>query len=187
MAKSTDMTNPAIVLETLKDGNDYCPKLIGRSINAIVGAGKKLDARIHATACAILSRANEHNDGSRINCLVNAMPKSARRKALVAWFHHYSNFRLVEGKDGLFPPAKMIGKDSKMFRAELPLGSFENPFWSVPEKDTDPKAFDSKAFAHAVAALIKRAQAETASLDDAGKDALADLLVIKTKLVPVEA
>jgi hypothetical protein len=176
-----DMTNPAIALEALKTGNDYDPKLIASSIRTVASNGAKLDARIHAAACALLSRSDAHNDCSLVPSLLDAMPKSARRKALIAWFHAFSNVFIRVEKNGTIR-ANMVGKDAKGYKLVDHASAFAKPFWSVEEKDVDASAFDTLAFAEAVARLIKRATNENAKLDQAGLDALADLKTVAAKL-----
>lgn len=182
MAKP-DMTNPAIVLESLKgkDSNSYDTGAIGRSISAILASGKKLDARIHATGVAIMYRAADHFDCSLMPGLLAAFPNGTRRKAFIAWVHAFSNIRITE-KDGQFS-AKMIGQTHKEYAEPRPTEAFNKPFWTVEETATDPKAFDDKRFAAAVARLIKQAE-ESASLSPDAKAAVADLKVLNTKLAP---
>ena len=177
-----DMINPAIALDALKEGNDYSPKLIGASIRSIATTGKKLDARIHAAACALLSRSDAHRDCSLVSSLINAMPKSARRKALIAWFHAFSNVLIQVNKDGTVK-AIMRGPKAAGYIADVDhAAAFNRPFWTAEEADTKPEAFTTERFAAAVARLIKQAEGTTSALDDAGKAALAELKVVRAAL-----
>jgi len=180
------MTNPAIVLETFKspDTNGYDAGKLSASIKLIATNGAKLDARIHATACALLERAAEHFDCSMVPALLNAMPKSSRRKALIAWFGAYSNVHIREEKGGKFT-VTIVKTTSKLYKAPRPSEAFANPFWSVEEKDQDPAAFDRTRFAAAIASLIKRAESDNAQLDAESRAALADLKLVGVKLAPV--
>jgi hypothetical protein len=180
-----DMTNPALVLESLKsrDTNGYDTGLLKTSIRTIATAGSKLDARIHATACALLERAADHRDCSLVPSLVEAMPKSSRRKALIAWFHAYSNVRIVVSPKGEVT-AGVPKVDSKLYVEPRSADAFAKPFWSVEEKETDPRAFDDAAFAKAVQSLIARAKSDAASLSPAAAAALADLSLVGQKLAP---
>lgn len=179
-----DMTNPAIVLDSFKtaDSNSYCSTAIGRSIASIRSAGKKLDARIHATGVAIMHRAADHGDCSLLPSLLDAMPKGVRRKAFIAWVHAFSNIRVGE-KDGAFS-ARMIGKTHKDYAEPRPGEAFARPFWTVEEQTVSPSAFDDNALAKAVAALIKRAEGENAQLSPAAREKLADLRMIENALAP---
>ncbi|AGW43585.1 hypothetical protein JG068_03 [Burkholderia phage JG068] len=57
-----------------------------KAIASIANRGKKLDADIHQAACSTLAHAINHGDVTLAQKLVAAMPKSARTKALAAWF-----------------------------------------------------------------------------------------------------
>lgn len=187
MAKASINYTDALAVRTsfaADDGNGYDTKKLSASIGSIRSSGQKLDARIHATAHALMARALSHKDCSLVGGLIDAMPKSARRKALIAWFTAFSNVVILTDKAGKVT-AKMHSPGTKSFKddAEALLDkAWAKPFWSVEEKETDPAAFDSKRFALAVAALIKRAEGDNAALDEDGKAALADLKVLRHKL-----
>lgn len=58
---------------------------VDKAIKSIAQRGKIMDADIHAAACASLNHVGLHGDTTLLNRLVLAMPKSARRNALVVW------------------------------------------------------------------------------------------------------
>lgn len=58
---------------------------ITKAITSIKGRGAKLDADIHRAAVSILNHATEHGDTTLADNLVHAMPKGARKLALVEW------------------------------------------------------------------------------------------------------
>jgi hypothetical protein len=158
--------------------------LASKSIASIKGRGAALDIDIHATAVAAIYTSMDHKDANTACLLLNAMPKGSRAKTLALWFMHYSNI-VVTAKDGVFS-AKMMKEDHADYKASPDVvAALAKPFWSVEEK-VDAAAFDTQAFAKAVAALIKRAGNDNANLDSAGKAALADLRVLAVK-VPVAA
>jgi len=187
MAK-LDMTDYRNVLGSfMQDGaNDYDPKLIGASIRSIASTGRKMDARIHATAVALAHRSADHRDCSLVPALIDAMPKSARRKALIAWFHAFTNVAIRTDDKGKVT-ANMHGPKSKMFKVSLDLAKAEGkPFWQAEEAAVDPRAFDDKSFAKAIAGLIARAKGENAKLSPAAMAKLADLEGIAKALAPAK-
>lgn len=60
-------------------------KDIEKVIVSIAGRGKKLDQDMHSAACASLHHVTLHGDPTLLNRLVLALPKAARRNALVLW------------------------------------------------------------------------------------------------------
>ncbi|WP_448500715.1 hypothetical protein [Sphingomonas sp.] len=191
MAKTADLTNPTFVLEGFKtaDSNSYCAKKIGRSITDIAKAGKKLDARLHATAFAVMDRAAAHNDCSLAAPLVAAMPRGARRNDMIAWFAAFSNVRIKLDKDSGTFKAGLVSSKAKDFRDAGALAdglrdAWAKPFYSVEEAERASNPFDDKRFAAAVARLIKQAEEATSGLSADTQAALADLKAINAKLTP---
>ena len=179
MTKVNLLDSAAVLGSMMPAGaNDYCPKLIGASIKTIAGNGAKLDARIHATAVALVHRAADHRDASLVPNLISAMPKSSRRKALIAWFHAYSNVIIKVDAKGVVT-AGVPKVESKLYRQPDPVKAEASPFWSVDEKDTDPKAF---LFGKRIAALLKAAEAHVDALSTSDKAVLADLRIIAAKV-----
>lgn len=58
---------------------------IEKVIVSIAGRGKKLDQDMHSAACASLHHVTLHGDPTLLNRLVLALPKAARRNALLLW------------------------------------------------------------------------------------------------------
>ncbi len=58
---------------------------IQKRISSIRNRGAKMDRDIHETAVLCLTHARDHGDITLLSKLVEAMPKSSRRKALIAW------------------------------------------------------------------------------------------------------
>jgi hypothetical protein len=180
------LSAPAI-LTALNEGNNVSPKFVDGAITRIGTMGKKLDNLIHGTAVACIYLSMPHKEGGH-NCaaralkLVKAMPKGSRAKALVAWFHAYSNIRIVKDTKSGELKAGVLKPENKQYKAADPVAALANPFWSVEEKDVDPAAFTTDSLVKRVAALIKAAKADNAKLDAAGIAALADLEGLATKL-----
>lgn len=117
-----------------------------RNIATIRKSGAKLDALIHDTAVIIMERGQEHGDVSLLLPLLQAMPKSGRPKALLAWFQTFSPITVSGDGD-----KAGIRKDAK-----APQWMVEDakatPFWLLnPEKDVQVFDFDK-----AMTALLRR-------------------------------
>lgn len=180
-------TDARTVLNSFYAGSSIDGKALATGIKAIAATGKKLDVQMHATAVACLVSSMPMADGGHLNAtpaaqLLNAMPKGSRAKALAAWFEAFSNIVLKKDKEGawvakLTPPTQ---KNYKALTDKDVQAALDKPFWSVDEKDTDPKAF---LLGPAIAKLLKMAEQHLAEMSDADKAALADLRGIQTKLV----
>lgn len=187
-----DRTAAAQVLASCMEGNTYSPKAIASNIKWIGQTGPKLDATIHASAIACIAVSLPHNEGGH-SCFHSAVAlvqtlkdlnKSARTKALIAWFHAHSNLRLRIEKDGKVTGG-ILPQKSKLFRAGIdPMAAWDKPFWVVEEKDTDPREF---SIGLALANLLKRAEKAIAEMSDEEKAALADLKATFDKLAPADA
>ena len=117
---------------------------IMKNIKSIETKGKALDALIHLTACSILMHVHEHREVSLVNKLVQAMPKSSRRNALIEWFETFGEMQ-YDTKDKEFK----FQKDSatRINEAEA------LPFWEF-KPEPAYHAIDLKA---ALAKLVKQA------------------------------
>jgi hypothetical protein len=104
-------------------------KEIDRNIKAVKRNGVAWNNLVHTTAVAILSHAQEHGDCTRALALVEAMPKSTKRAALIEWFAEYS-------------PIGMNVKERKV-RFHKPDAKAYNPF--DVEKATDNPWFDRES------------------------------------------
>lgn len=121
-------------------------KVAKANIRTIKQSGAKLDTLIHTTAMIIMQRSHDHDDCSLLLPLLNAMPKSGRPKALLAWFQTFSPVT-VNGdgnKAGIIKGPK--AKPWMLADAQA------TPFWALnPEKDVQVFDFDK-----AMASLIGR-------------------------------
>lgn len=110
---------------------------IKKAIDAIARTGKKLDADIHTAAVSCLNHAEQHGDVTLCTRLVNAMPKSSRRKALVVWFVKFGPLAFNE-KEKAFKVAK--GKEVKQYDIEA---AAETPFFDLTaERNPEPYTLD---------------------------------------------
>ena len=98
----------------------------------------KINTYIHETAMLIITHASEHGDCSTAQGLVNAMPQSARKAALLAWFAKYTP---IVVKDNDKWQAKMHKPDSKLFVAWDIEGASANPWYTIAEEMGSEKVF----------------------------------------------
>lgn len=94
---------------------------------------------IHETGMMILRHSMEHGDCSTAQGLINAMPQSARKAALIKWFSVYSP---IVVKDSDKWVAKMHKEGSKLY---VPFNIEEaeaNPWFSVAEGMGAEKSYD---------------------------------------------
>ena len=68
-------------------------KPLAKLVSSIAERGAKLDSDIHLAACSVLAHTAAHRNKTLIGNLVEALPKSARRKALIARFGGLSGVR----------------------------------------------------------------------------------------------
>lgn len=116
-----------------------------KAIASIANRGKKLDADIHQAACSTLAHAINHGDVTLAQKLVAAMPKSARTKALMAWFVHFGPFAMG-GDDG---------KSLVYLKGESDLNAaLITPYWALTQ-EVNPAQFDLLA---SLSSLLARAE-----------------------------
>lgn len=119
-------------------------KKIVANIAIIAKNGKALQSAIHDTGMQILEHVETYRETSLANQLVNAMPKSLRKNALIAWFQAHGKMKWNQEKKAL--------SFKKEFVTKLEEAN-EKPFWEfLPEKD-----FVAYDLQKDIASLIKRA------------------------------
>lgn len=99
---------------------------IEKLIVSIGKRGAKLDTDIHSAGCASLNHAGMHNDPTLLNRLVCAMPKAARRNALVTWALKFGNVMLNDGANKDTMPL-VYNKSGKLNMD----GALAEPFWAL--------------------------------------------------------
>lgn len=102
-------------------------KQIGARIASIAKRGKRLDLDIHFCAVQCMLHAIKCGDMTLATRLVDAMPKSGRRKALVAWFRGFGPFNYTE--DNGFKLDKRA--EARKYDVET---ANENPFYDFTEE-----------------------------------------------------
>lgn len=153
-----DTADASVILNSFRK-SDNMGASIADQIKWIAATGKKLDAVIHATAVGCILMSMPLDENGFLNAdpaikLMNAMPKGSRAKALAAWFEAFSNIRVkLDPKSGEWVGGLLKPTD-KLYAVAKPEDAFAKPFWSVEEKNTDPKAF---LLGEQLARLIKMA------------------------------
>ena len=134
---------------------------IDKAIAAIKNHGAKLDNAIQRAGLSVLAHTAEHGDTGVMDRLVNAMPKSARKLALVEWMLAYGRARKLNPKDK--DEAQAI-KEGRVFKFDkerkLDLeGAQEKKWHEFKPEAAVATAFDAQS---AVAALLARMKAASA-------------------------
>lgn len=91
----------------------------------------KINKYIHETGILILKHAFEHKDCSTAQGLVNAMPQSARKLALINWF---AKFSPIVVKDDDKWTSRMHKEGSKLFVPFDIEGAEANPWFTIAEE-----------------------------------------------------
>lgn len=125
-------------------------KEISVSIGQIKVSGQKLDDKIQAVALEVLAHIQEHKEVSLACKLHQALPKGARKNALVAWFLEFGAISVNTGKDKDSIPLK-FNKEAQTNLA----GAASTPWFQFKPEKSPSDEFD---FDKALASLIKKAQ-----------------------------
>lgn len=80
-------------------GNLTVAANMDKGIAFVRSNGERLDAIVHAVAVAIMRHAKDNGDCTRALRLVEAMPASGRRAALIQWFGQYSPIAVTYAKE----------------------------------------------------------------------------------------
>lgn len=128
---------------------------IDKAITSIKNRGAKLDNDIQLAGLSVLAHTAEHRDTGVMDRLVNAMPKSARKLALVEWMLAYGVARKLDPKNKDEAAAIKAGR---VFQYEkerkLDLEGAQEKQWHEFKPEADVvTAFDAQS---AVAALLAR-------------------------------
>lgn len=113
----------------------------------------KINAYVHDTGMLILAHANEHRDCSTAQGLINAMPQSARKLALINWFATYSP---IVVKDDDKWTAKMRKETDKKFVPFDLEAAAANPWFTLAEGMGAEKVYDFAALVKLVERLGKQ-------------------------------
>lgn len=139
---------------------------VAKAIESIKNRGARLDADIHAAACAALAHIEKSGDYTLINRLLLAMPKSSRRNSLAVWACAFATLVKNEGGDKskpveTFPLIK--GGDKVMDVA----GAVAKPFWEFKNVKEGTDGFKFDDYIGGVMKKLAAIAADTKSADAA--------------------
>lgn len=132
---------------------------IGKAIASIAGRGAKLDTDIQRAGLSVLSHVAKHNDTTLADKLVHAMPKGARKLALVEWLLAFGTFGKLDAKvDKDAVAAGRLFKHDKTRRVDL-AGAEAKPWHEFRKEPPVMTAFDAGAAVRSVLSRMTNAQA----------------------------
>lgn len=107
---------------------------IKKAIASIANRGAKLDNDIHTAAVSVLAHAAKHGDSTLADALVQALPKGARRNALIQMLLSYGTLVMVD-KAVAKATGRMFQHDKTRQFDEA--GAIANPWYNF-KKEADP-------------------------------------------------
>lgn len=146
---------------------------LNKAIDSIKNRGAKLDASIQQAAVSVLAHASEHGDTTCADRLVQAMPKGARKLALVEFLLAFGQIALLDKVAD--KEAIAAGRVFKLDRErKLDLAQAESTPWHEFKKERAvQEAFDAQKAVAAVLARMRGAAAKGLSIEHK-EQALAD-------------
>lgn len=137
---------------------------INRAIDSIKNRGAKLDASIQLAGLSVLAHASEHGDTTCADRLVLAMPKGARKLALVEWMLAFGQLAKI---DPTVDSKEWRGRMFKLDRTRtLDLKAAEAKQWHKFKPEAAVRtAFDAQAAVMALLARLKGAESKGMSIE----------------------
>lgn len=129
---------------------------IDAGIAWVKNTGSKFDATVHQVAVAIMRHAKDSGDCSRALKLVLAMPKSARRAALINWFGHFSPINVTMDKDVAKCKVGLRKQDAKLYMPFDVDGADANPFYLWEKEPGVDVPLSSGELNELILKLVKR-------------------------------
>lgn len=121
--------------ETISGGEN-----IDKGIAWVRSTGAKFDAMVHAIAVAILVHAKDTGDCSRMAKLVEAMPRSSRRAALIRWTTAFSPVAVTQDKTKGTFRAKLRRVGDKNYNPFNIDGARANPYYDWDKSEDNALA-----------------------------------------------
>ncbi len=154
-------------------------KAIDAGIAKVAKTGDAFNALVSECIISIIAHAQAHGDCSRALALVNAMPASVKREAVIASFRDYSPIG-ISVKNQKFGLHK---EGSKMFRAFDLEGYRANPWFSRQELAVELPDTTLELADKAVMNLANRFQKRL----DEGKVAANDVKAVTARITSLKA
>lgn len=141
--------------------------LINKAIDSIKNRGAKLDSSIQLAGLSVLAHASEHGDTTCADRLILAMPKGARKLALVEWMLAYGQMRKLDPKNADEAIRIKGGQTFAIDRSRtLDLDSAQSKAWHEFKPEAAiATAFDAQAAVAALIARLKKAQDSGMSIE----------------------
>lgn len=129
---------------------------IDAGIAWIRSTGSKFDATAHQVAVAIMRHAKDSGDCSRALKLVQAMPKSGRRSALINWFSAFSPINVTMAKEAKDCKVGLRKADAKLYVPFNVDGADANPFYEYEKEPGVDVDFTAEELNELILKLVKR-------------------------------
>lgn len=130
---------------------------INKAITGISKAGAQLDSIIQLTALSVLKHISLHHDTTLADKLVNAMPKSGRKLALVEFLLAYGTFSKLDSSiDKEAIKAGRYFKNDKTKTLDL-QAAIDKPWYAMKKEAPVLTAFDAHASVKALMARLTAA------------------------------
>lgn len=132
---------------------------INNAIASIANRGKKLDADIQDTGLSIINHADAHGDSTLADKLVKALPKGARKLALVEWLLAFAKLRLLDKAsplDATRIAAGAVFAYDRTKRTDLE-GAAQKPWFNFKPEAPVLTAFDAQRAVQGVLAQLTKA------------------------------
>lgn len=125
---------------------------LAKLIKSIANRGKILDADLHRAAMSCLHQAEKHGNITPALDLLNALPKSGRRAALLVWFEAHGKFARNGGEGSKDKPL-VFAKDGITLMEE----ANKKPFY-VYTKEVDPAPYTMDSVRSDIARILAKAK-----------------------------
>lgn len=135
---------------------------INAAIKSIATRGAKLDESIQIAGLSVLAHVTEHGDTSVADNLFNAMPKGARRLALVEWMLAFGQLRTLSAQTKEEKQRIALGQVFAIDRSKtLNLeGAAEKPWHEMRKEAAPAVVFDAQAQVKALLTRLQKAITE---------------------------
>lgn len=157
--------------------------IIDKAILSIKNRGAKLDNDIQLVGLSALAHTAQHGDTGVMDRLVHAMPKSARKLALVEWMLAYGAARKLDPKNRDEAAAIKAGRVFQLDKTRtLDLESATaKPWYTFKPEASINTAFDAQRAVHLLLERMRNATASGMQIENKAQ-ALADARALVTML-----
>ena len=142
-------------------------KAINAKISSIAKRGASLDADIQLAACSVLAHIDQHGDVTLADRLVNAMPKSGRKLALVEFMLAFGKLAVLKANSKENKAAIESGRVfayAKDKDTDIE-GAIAKPWYEFKKEAAVSEAFDVQASVKAILTRMAKAAKEGKRID----------------------